>query len=739
MSFFEISTGLRLSRRLSRERGKAKPYSIKRRLADRLGPAFAPDVIRRFVTLAAFAALAASALSAPAAQPTDITADRVSYDDNARETVAQGGARVLDGNLLFTADEIRYNQRTDTLSARGHASYTRAGERLLADDIVYHRADGTFNARNLRVGRNELYIQGEWAEGTRREMVIHNATITYGEPGRWQPTVRADTIIFSPDHFIRVYHSWIGFGNTDLIPIPHINETLTGPLALPDISVSPGYRSDLGGIARLSLAVPVEPGLKAGGEMDLYTNRGLMAGPIADYGSPDGSGDLKGSLRTGFIDDYGNRGTDILGQPIQKDRAFVELNHQQQVTDNLTLDADVNWWSDSDVIRDFRTREFQAVQEPDNYVESDYAGENFIASAFTRFQPNTFDPVQQRLPELRFDLLPTGIGGGVYERFEAGSAALRELPPGGGPELRSNRLDAFYGLTRPISPVSWFTFTPVAGARVTDYLDTAGAAVPGGETRVLGELGFDAVLRMSGTFNFQDKQWRIDGLRHLFTPYVSYRYVPASNADPNRIPNIDANTFDTYLPPIELGDARSIDALRASDTLRVGLDNTLQTRDPVYGSRDLVVLRLAEDFRFDQLAGTPEHTDLYGELSLMPTNWLEVDSQQIVAPRSGSVREFESDLKLHDGDLWALRVATDFVSQEDDDYFAELSRRLNEAYRGVVRFDYDAREHRFDRRELGLIQNVNNTWKLEYTVTFDSGPSRTGHFGLNLQVDVIRF
>jgi len=57
----------------------------------------------------------------------------------------------------------------------------------------------------------------------------------------------------------------------------------------------------------------------------------------------------------------------------------------------------------------------------------------------------------------------------------------------------------------------------------------------------------------------------------------------------------------------------------------------------------------------------------------------------------------------------------------------------------VVRFDYDAREHRFDRRELGLIQNVNNTWKLEYTVTFDSGPSRTGHFGLNLQVDVIRF
>jgi LPS-assembly protein len=696
-------------------------------------------VIRRLVPWAALACSVVSALGAPAPQLTDITADSVSYDYNSRETLARGHARVLDGNLLFTADEIRYNQATDTLSARGHAAYTRGIERLLADSIVYHRADGTFTAENLRVGRNQLYIQGRRAEGTRREMVIHDATITYGEPGPWQPTVRADTIVFSPDRFIRVYHSWVGFGTTDLIPIPHVSESLSGPLALPDISVSPGYRSDLGGIAKFSLEVPSGPGVKEGGEADLYTDRGLMAGPIADYSSPDGSGDLKGSLRSGFIDDYGKRGLDILGDGIPKDRAFVQFDHQQQVTDNLTLDADVNWSTDSYVVRDFRTREFEATQEPDNYVESDYAGENFFASAFTRFQPNTFDPAQQRLPELRFDLLPTAIGGGLYERFEASSAALRELPPAGGPELRSNRLDAFYGLTRPFSPVAWFTFTPVAGARVTDYLDTAGAAVPGGETRTLGELGFDAVLRMSGNFDYRNRQWKIDGLRHLVTPYVSYRYIPAGNADPNRIPDIDADTFDTYLPPIELGDARAIDALGAADTLRVGVDNTLQTRDPVYGSRDLVVLRLAEDFLFNRQPGQPEHTSLYGELSLLPTNWLEVDSQQIVAPQSGSVREFESGVKLHDGDIWALRLATDFVSQEDDDYYAEFTRRLNEAYRGLVRVDYDAREHRWDRRELGLIQVVNNTWKLEYTVTFDSGPSRTGHFGLNLQVDVIRF
>jgi hypothetical protein len=103
------------------------------------------------------------------------------------------------------------------------------------------------------------------------------------------------------------------------------------------------------------------------------------------------------------------------------------------------------------------------------------------------------------------------------------------------------------------------------------------------------------------------------------------------------------------------------------------------------------------------------------------------------------VHEFESGVTLRDGDVRTLRVATDFVRHEDDDYFAEWTERLNEVYRGLVRFDYDAREHRFDRREIGLTQNLNNSWRFEYTLTFDAGPSREGHFGLNMGIDVIRF
>ena len=70
--------------------------------------------------------------------------------------------------------------------------------------------------------------------------------------------------------------------------------------------------------------------------------------------------------------------------------------------------------------------------------ESDY-----IASLFTRFQPDTFYPVQERLPELRFDLLPTPVGGGIYLRFNSGLVHLEEDPPAGGIFLESDRFDTF--------------------------------------------------------------------------------------------------------------------------------------------------------------------------------------------------------------------------------------------------------------------------------------------------------
>ncbi|OYV02301.1 MAG: hypothetical protein CFE26_22260, partial [Verrucomicrobiales bacterium VVV1] len=149
---------------------------------------------------------------------------------------------------------------------------------------------------------------------------------------------------------------------------------------------------------------------------------------------------------------------------------------------------------------------------------------------------------------------------------------LRERPPAGiGPRLVSDRADAYYALTRPFTPREWLTVTPTAGTRVTHYANTTGATAPGGYTRVLGEVGVDAALRASATYAYKNPQWKIDGLRHLVTPRLSYRYIPQGDLGRRFIPAIDRREpLTSYLRPLGLGDQRSIDDLRATNTLRLG-------------------------------------------------------------------------------------------------------------------------------------------------------------------------
>ena len=173
--------------------------------------------------------------------------------------------------------------------------------------------------------------------------------------------------------------------------------------------------------------------------------------------------------------------------------------------------------------------------------------------------------------------------------------------------------------------------------------------------------------------------------------------------------------------------------------MRIGFDNTLQTRDPTYGSRDLVTWRVADDLYFMRQPGNPDVSAIQSELDLDPTRWPQINSLEIVAPQDGALSEFESGVTVKDGDAWWVTLRSDWVVREDDEYFGEWHMRLNEANEGFVRLDFDAREHRFDRREFGLSQILSNTWRVQYVVSFNSGPNRAGHFGFNVQVEAITF
>src|SRR5690606_8673441 len=131
---------------------------------------------------------------------------------------------------------------------------------------------------------------------------------------------------------------------------------------------------------------------------------------------------------------------------------------------------------------------------------------------------------------------------------QASAVRLRDDPPAGGATLRSDRLDAYYAATRSFTPREWLSIAPIAGGRLTHYSRATGGRSD--YTRALGELGVDAELRFNGTFDYRNERWDNDGLRHLVTPRVSYRYIPDATKGTRYIPAIDRRVFATYLEPL---------------------------------------------------------------------------------------------------------------------------------------------------------------------------------------------
>jgi len=688
--------------------------------------------------------LAFATASLKAAGMPELSAASTDTDPATGDQVFVGHARLDYEGALLLGDEIRYNIAKQTATARGHVSLTRGAQRLLADEIVYRLADKTYRVNRLRFGQSPLYASGDLVNGTAKAIGLQHARLAYHEPGLLAPTLTAEELTIIPGDRFVADQARLGLGATPIFPFHRINQSVDDPL-ISHMSAKLGFSKSLGAFADFGLHLPVAPGLKLGGDIGYYTARGVLLGPSGTYHIANADHEDVGSLQTGYINDHGDKKTDILNRPIGENRGFVQWDNAHTfLAQDTTIISQLNYWSDSGIMRDFRANEFYPVQQPDSFVDATHTSANSVTSLFVRAQPNTYYHVQQRLPELRLDLLPTAIGNGFYERFNASAVSLRErefsMDDGlltTAPTIRSNRLDAFYGLSRPIIPRDWLVIDPVAGARVTDYLD----AINGKSTyvRTLGEVGVDASLRASSVYDYKNERWGIEGIRHLVTPKLSYRYIPSADKGQPYIPQIDNRVFDTALPPLELGDQRNIDNLSATNTLRLGLDNTFQTRDKKYGSRDLLTVNLAQDFYFHHTDGTKDYSEIHTGISFMPSNWMQFDVYNSFAPQNLTLRELNTRFAIHDGAVWSLSLSNHYLQHQIDEYITEGRYRINEVYQTVARLHYDARKNRFNERSIALRQNLDNVWTVQYGVSLYEGRSRESNFGFSIEVRLAGF
>ncbi|MSU46444.1 MAG: LPS-assembly protein LptD [Lacunisphaera sp.] len=694
-----------------------------------------PARVNRLLTTLGAACLVAALVHAEEQQPV-ITGKLFNYDAATSQTVVTGDARLVYGDTVLTADEIRYHTATHIVAAKGTFVLTSGQRRLVADEGTYDLATKGLQVLNLRVGEFPIYVSGDTVEGTLDELVFTDATVFFRENAGYTPSIHARRLTYARGRIVRAEGLRVGLLGGHFISFPHFEQALDADF-VSYISARVGYLGNLGVLAELGFHLPVAEGVKLGANIGLYSARGIMAGPAGRYHRANDGGSVDGFFRSGYINDYGDRRTGVLGAPVPRDRAYFAWEHRQQVGEHFTLNGQFNYWSDSEILRDFDHKRFDRFQQPDSFLEAVYTGGNYSLSAFARVHPNSYHRVQERLPEVRFDLLPTALTLGIYQRLSASAAVLQTDAFENDPELRTNRLDAYFGLERPIAPTPWFSFTPVAGGHVTHYTDAIGGRDT--YTRTLGEVGFDARLLTSGTFDFKNKIWKIDGLRHLVEPRLSYRYAPKADDGRAFIPAIDRRAFSTYLQPLSIGDSRNLDDFDSLNTLRLQLGNTLQTRDHTYGSRNLATLNFAADYRFDRPTGQRALSDIYSEFTLTPAPWLRLGVFHRVNPHTPGAQEINTALELVDQEWWSLRLTTHYLRNNHKEYYLECRQRLTEVWDVIGLWRYDARNRRFNEQSYGLWQRLGQTWAVKYEVSWFNGPRRESSFALNIEVELLKF
>jgi len=673
------------------------------------------------------------------------------FDEAAQRLVARGDARLEFDNTRVRADRITYYQEHSLADALGNVAVTRDGARLVADRLSYDAEKRIFSLDDLRTGQWPIYISGVSAGGEAEDISISGATVYYGNPSPFGLSISSDKVQYVKNEspYVKMDGATFRIGNVPVFYIPAYKHYIGSAPYFVDMGG--GYDGELGAYVQTTTLFPLTSWLRVGANLDYYTERGPLAGPAAQYVYDSSAQRIVGAISTGAIDDQGgDRGVDAFNQQIDSDRAFAEWRHKHHIGERFTATARATYWSDSEVARDFREDTFSDNQRPDTFAEGVYSGDNFLVSAFGRFRPNDFQLIQERLPEVRFDLLPVPIfNTGAYHRLSASYARLNEDFDENEPtileETKADRFDLTYRIERPFALTNWLTFTPLAGGRITQYqnqeihpLALGGVLQEDEFTREIYELGFDLEGRAYASYPTVNKTWKIDGLRHLARPVVRYRYFSDPD-DLNEIAAVDRQIFDLERPVLDLADLRNIDSIPETHLVRLGVENLYQTRAAGYGSRTLAALNFYQDVLFEKSTrydGDEENTfnATWIELVLNPAPWLKFDLATRFETEQLTLEELRTRTTIRSGEIWDIGLSTDLLNKQIDQYRLDFIYRFNERYSFLSDFRFDADTGDFTQASLGLSSRIGSTWEILYAITFREDARRESDYEFTVRL-----
>lgn len=385
-----------------------------------------------------------------------------------------------------------------------------------------------------------------------------------------------------------------------------------------------------------------------------------------------------------------------------------ELDLEQDA--NWRLDTNLNYLSDKYYLEDFDPRLYRTNPAPDNTIGIYRRDDDSLLSIFGRFRVNDFYRTDTQSPEIAFDqtrkpifgspILHEGQTSFSIRGVEASDITRRNIinpllsMPVADPDLlrqlngyernlveqiraldainpldpripllRAQLLDTGYqrfhtnhSFSAPFTYHDWFTLTPHVGFAYTDYSAVQGPA--DSDSRFMLHGGVEAAVKFSKNYaDIQNRTLGVDGLLHVFQPYINWSVTSADELDPD-YPKIDRLTFTTRPRSLDPLRYTAIDEFESWNILRMGGRHQLIThRDDQ--SYEWLYLDTYMDSYIDDPEGNRKYSNLYNDIRWQPLPWLGVDleTQFPVFDNGSGFTELSTRVRFMPNPNWEFSVA----------------------------------------------------------------------------------
>ena len=717
---------------------------------------------RRFWILAASVGLACAVVAAepaeaapkrPGVQP-NIGGESFYSEEGGKVVVAVKGMVEVNGATL-SADLVKIDQRTGRIVARGNFVYATASLRIFGEEATLDPRTDTVIARHVRFGRSPMFFTAEELRMVRGDKTMTGVRMWRNEPDPQGMNLVIGQITYTEkDDWLAMKHVRPTVAGIPFLYLPAYGQQ--GYRDLPyELFLGMGNAPLKGFFFRSTVLMRQTPSFWTGLMLDNYAKAGWLAGPALRYDNSKlpGVGTVwKARLNGAFIQDGGDLLVDDFGRTPDRDRSFAYGEVIGRTVGGVEVAGRLFAESDPDFLRDFRPNLVGTLTTPETTLQVTAPVEGGFLSAGLAAKADNYQDVVQRLPEVRLDLPTAALGAtGFRRRAFLGVAYLSERPSAtlNGPAYlaatgtaaawSTTRLDTYYGLSYPWTVGDYLSFTPIAGVRATGWSQAFGN---GAETKVVGQAGFDLEGLATGSWELDAPKWGIQGMRHNLRPLLQYRAMPGADEKFGLLPQSDRLGATSILRDFDLADRLDTAGTTATESVRFGLRNSLETRDARQGTRQLARADFFTDWRNGSTEpGVNGRSNFVTHLALTPATWVTIDAFHVLPNGGGPPVESTQSISFRSGDFWTAQA---FWTELNQGFAARqlglnADVMLNSVYSAFGMINHDATTDQTNLLMVGLRQRFGQSWEMQYSLLKRVTDRGNSSLGFQLRLRLFRF